>query len=352
MERKHQRKPHFLTSCGFFVFLRHDIRAKMKKILGMGNALVDILMRLKSDDLLQQLELPKGSMQLINESKMREIQDATLLLGQHVATGGSASNAISGMARLGVDVGFIGKVGSDAIGDFFKVDSFENGVLTYLLGSHLPSGRCHVLISPDSERTMCTYLGAASDLHASDLNAAMFRDFDLMHIEGYMVESHELMLRTAQLARNAGLEISLDLASYNVVEAEREFLRDYATKYVDIVFANEEEAYSFTGKHDEEAARDIAQLCKIAVVKVGKRGSFVASGNDFYRIPAAKVRCIDSTGAGDLYAAGFLYGYARGLSLDKCAKIGTVCAGHVITFIGAKMDDRTWQSINAIVSNF
>lgn len=340
--------------CPFYFFFdkKQRLRKNMKKILGMGNALVDILMRLKSDDLLQKLGLPKGSMQLIDEAKMREIQDATLLLGQHVATGGSASNAISGLARLGVDVGFIGKVGCDAIGDFFKVDSFENGVLTYLLGSTLPSGRCHVLISPDSERTMCTFLGAASDLNASDLNLAMFRDFDLLHIEGYMVESHELMLRTAQLARRAGLELSLDLASYNVVEAERDFLRDYATKYVDIVFANEEEAYAFTGKDAEEAALEMAQLCKIAVVKVGRRGSFVVSGNEFHKIPAARVRCIDSTGAGDLYAAGFLYGYARDLSLDKCARIGTVCAGHVITFVGAKMDDRTWQSINAIAGNF
>ena len=326
--------------------------SEMKKILGMGNALVDILMRLRSDDLLQQLDLPKGSMQLIDEAKMREIQDATLLLGQHVVTGGSASNAISGLARLGVDVGFIGKVGCDSIGDFFRVDSFENGVLTYLMGSKLPSGRCHVLISPDSERTMCTYLGAASCLAADDLKLAMFRDFDVLHIEGYMVESHDLMLRAAQLARRAGLEISLDLASYNVVDAEREFLRDYTTKYVDIVFANEEEAFAFTGKNAEEAALEIGQMCRIAVVKVGKRGSFVVSGSEFHQIPAAKVACIDSTGAGDLYAAGFLYGYARGLSLDKCARIGTICAGHVITFVGAKMDDRTWQSINAIVGNF
>ncbi|MGM9746597.1 MAG: adenosine kinase [Paludibacteraceae bacterium] len=324
----------------------------MKKILGMGNALVDILMRLKSDDLLQRLELPKGSMQLIDEDKMRAIQEATILLDQHVATGGSASNTISGLARLGVDVGFIGKVGSDSIGDFFKVDSFENGVLTYLLGSQLPSGRCHVLISPDSERTMCTYLGAASDLRAADLSADMLRDFNLLHIEGYMVESHELMLRAAKLAHNAGMQVSLDLASYNVVEAHKDFLRDYAKRYVDIVFANEDEAFAFTGKHDEEAAHEIAQLCSIAIVKVGKRGSFAVSGDTVFRIPAAKVNCIDTTGAGDLYAAGFLYGYARGLSLDKCAKIGTICAGHVITFVGAKMDDRTWKSINAIVGNF
>ena len=175
----------------------------MKKVLGMGNALVDILMMLKSDDLLHQLRLPKGSMQLINEAKMREIQEATILLDQHVATGGSVSNTISGLARLGVDVGFIGKIGNDSIGDFFKVDSFENGVLTYLLGSQLPSGRCHVLISPDSERTMCTYLGAASDLRATDLHERMFSDFDVLHIECYLVENRELMLRTAEMAKAA-----------------------------------------------------------------------------------------------------------------------------------------------------
>lgn len=324
----------------------------MKKILGMGNALVDILMMLRSDDLLHQLRLPKGSMQLINEVKMREIQESTILLDQHVATGGSVSNTISGLARLGIDVGFIGKIGNDSIGDFFKVDSFENGVLTYLLGSQLASGRCHVLISPDSERTMCTYLGAASDLHANDLNTQMFAGFDLLHLECYLVENRELMLKTAQMAKAAHLKLSIDLASYNIVETNRDFLREFVENYVDIVFANENEAFAFTGKHDKEAAAEIASMCEIAIVKVGKRGSFIQSGEEFHTIAAAKVNCIDSTGAGDLYAAGFLYGYARDLSLDKCAKIGTICAGNVIQTIGAKIDDRIWKSINAIVSNF
>ena len=318
----------------------------------MGNALVDILMKLRSDDLLLQLGLPKGSMQLIDEVMMHQIQESTLLLDQHVATGGSASNTISGLARLGIEVGLIGKIGNDSIGNFFKVDSFENGVLTYLLGSQLSSGRCHVLISPDGERTMCTYLGAASDLNANDLTSNMFTNFDILHIEGYLVENQKLMLRTAELAKAANMEIALDLASYNVVAANRDFLRSYTEQFVDIIFANEEEAFAFTGKHDLEAAAEIASMCKIAAVKVGKRGSFIQKGTEAHTIGAAKVNCIDSTGAGDLYAAGFLYGYARGLSLDKCAKIGTVCAGHVIQFIGAKMDDRTWNSINAIAANF
>ncbi len=342
----------FLAAAFLFSKKRQQVFPHMKKVLGMGNALVDILMMLKSDDLLHQLRLPKGSMQLINEAKMREIQEATILLDQHVATGGSVSNTISGLARLGVDVGFIGKIGNDSIGDFFKVDSFENGVLTYLLGSQLPSGRCHVLISPDSERTMCTYLGAASDLRATDLHERMFSDFDVLHIECYLVENRELMLRTAEMAKAANMKLSLDLASYNVVESNLDFLSDFVKNYVDIVFANAEEAFAFTGKQDKEAVAEIASMCDIAAVKVGKRGSFIQSGDEFHTIGAAKVNCIDSTGAGDLYAAGFLYGYARDLSLDKCAKIGTICAGNVIQTIGAKIDDRIWKSINAIVSNF
>ncbi|MDD3404848.1 MAG: adenosine kinase [Paludibacteraceae bacterium] len=325
----------------------------MKRILGIGNALVDILMLLRSDRALDQLSLPKGSMQLIDEKMLKKIQSETLLLDQHIATGGSAANTIISLAHLGVNVGFIGKIGNDSVGEFFNGDLFENGVLTYLAYSTLPSGRCHVLISPDSERTMCTYLGAAANLQAEDLKINMFKDFDILHIEGYLVSNKELLLTAARLAKKAKLKISIDLASYNVVEENLPFLLDFVEKYVDIVFANEEEAFAFTKlKNDEKAAQTIASLCDIAIVKVGQRGSFIHSKENKYRIPSVAVNCIDTTGAGDLYAAGFLYGLSHDLPLDQCGKIGTICAGHVIRFVGAKMDDRTWKIINEAANTF
>ena len=318
----------------------------MKKILGIGNALVDILVKLNNDETLCKLNLPKGSMQLIDQSTMLRICDAISTYTQHTATGGSASNTSVALARLGCQVGFIGKVGHDTLGAFYSDDLTNNGVTPHLLKSNLPSGRCNVLISTDSERTMATYLGAAVTLNADDLNIDIFRQYDILHIEGYLVQNYDLISRAGQLAKEAGLIVSIDLASYNIVAENIDFLQDFVDKYVDIVFANEEEATAFTQLPAEQAVHAIAQQASLAVVKVGAKGSYIKQGDTLLHIPAQKVNPIDTTGAGDVYAAGFLYGYANNMPLSRCAEIGTLCAGHVIEEIGAKITPERWQKIH------
>ena len=318
----------------------------MKKILGIGNALVDILVQLPNDEPLHKLELPKGSMQLIDQTTMKRISDATSLLEKYVATGGSASNTSVALARLGCNVGFIGKVGHDELGAFYSDDLTNNNVTPHLLKSDLPSGRCNVLISNDSERTMATYLGAAVTLNAEDLNIEIFRQYDILHIEGYLVQNYNLITRAGQLAKEAGLIVSIDLASYNVVTENIDFLQDFVSKYIDIVFANEEEATAFTNLPAEQAVNKIAEQASLAIVKVGAKGSYIKQGNTLIHIPAKKVKPIDTTGAGDVYAAGFLYGYANNLPLKRCAEIGTLCAAQVIEEIGAKITPERWQKIH------
>jgi sugar/nucleoside kinase (ribokinase family) len=318
----------------------------MKKILGIGNALVDILVQLPNDEPLHKLELPKGSMQLIDQTTMKRISDATSLLEKHVATGGSASNTSVALARLGCNVGFIGKVGHDELGSFYSDDLTNNNVTPHLLKSDLPSGRCNVLISTDSERTMATYLGAAVTLNADDLNIETFRQYDILHIEGYLVQNYDLITRAGQLAKEAGLMVSIDLASYNIVAENINFLQDFVAKYVDIVFANEEEATTFTQLPAEQAVHAIAQQASLAIVKVGAKGSYIKQGDTLLHIPAEKVKPIDTTGAGDVYAAGFLYGYANNLPLSRCAEIGTLCAAQVIEEIGAKITPERWEKIH------
>lgn len=318
----------------------------MKKILGIGNALVDILVQLPNDEPLHKLELPKGSMQLIDQTTMKRISDATSLLEKHVATGGSASNTSVALARLGCNVGFIGKVGHDELGSFYSDDLTNNNVTPHLLKSDLPSGRCNVLISTDSERTMATYLGAAVTLNADDLNIETFKQYDILHIEGYLVQNYDLITRAGQLAKEAGLMVSIDLASYNIVAENIDFLQNFVTKYVDIVFANEEEATAFTQLPAEQAVHTIAQQASLAIVKVGAKGSYIKQGDTLLHIPAEKVKPIDTTGAGDVYAAGFLYGYANNLPLSRCAEIGTLCAAQVIEEIGAKITPERWQKIH------
>ena len=318
----------------------------MKRILGMGNALTDILLQVDSDNVLQQLSLPKGSMQLVDEQKSKALNTIFADKNKIMATGGSASNTINGITRLGGDAGFVGKIADDFIGNFFLNDSINNKVKPHFIYSTTPSGQCTVLVSPDGERTMSTYLGAACELGADELNSDMFAGYDIFHIEGYLVQNHDLIRKAVVLAKENGLKVSIDLASYNVVEANLDFLQEIVAKYVDIVFANEEEARSFSNAEPEQALDMIAQMCEIAVVKVGKDGSFVKSGDEKHFIQPRLSNCIDTTGAGDLYAAGFLFGLATGMSLDKCGALGAYVSGNVVEVIGAKMNDSTWMEIN------
>ncbi len=318
----------------------------MKKILGMGNALTDILLQIDNDDVLLSLNLMKGGMQLINTERAEKISSAVNNFTRQMATGGSASNTINGITRLGAEAGFVGKIGRDAVGEFFTNDSINNGVKPYLLKSSTPSGHCTVLITPDSERTLCTYLGAACELEASDLSAEMFRGYDIFHIEGYLVQNHDLIRTAVRLAKEEGLLVSVDLASYNVVEENLEFLHEMISEFVDIVFANEEEARAFTGKEPEEALNKISELCKIAIVKIGKEGSFIKSGNEKVLVKPRLAKAIDTTGAGDLYASGFLFGLANDYSLEICGKIGSLVSGKVVEVVGAKMTDEVWDYIH------
>jgi len=318
----------------------------MRKILGMGNALTDILLQIEHDAILLKLNLPKGSMQLINDQKSVEISNALSNYTKKMATGGSASNTINGLTRLGVTAGFVGKIGKDAIGTFFTNDSLSNGVIPHLLDSDTASGHCIVLVSPDGERTLCTFLGAACELQADDLKLEMFQGYDIFHIEGYLVQNHDLIRTAVRLAKEAGLQVSIDLASYNVVEENLEFLNEIIKEYVDIVFANEDEARAFTGKEPKDALIHISDHCDIAVVKVGKEGSHIKSGEIILQVNPRLAVCIDTTGAGDLYAAGFLYGLACDYSLEMCGQIGSLVSGNVVEVLGAKMTDEVWQLIH------
>ncbi|OIP84058.1 MAG: adenosine kinase [Porphyromonadaceae bacterium CG2_30_38_12] len=319
----------------------------MKKVLGMGNALTDILLQIDNDEILDQLALPKGSMQLVDAQKSAAISSVLAHIVPTMAAGGSASNTINGIARLGVSTGFIGKVGNDAIGSFFKNDMIANGVTPQLELSESASGTCTVLVSADGERTLCTYLGAACEIEAADLRPEMFRGYDIFHIEGYLVQNHDLIRTAVKMAKEFGLVVSLDLASYNVVEANLHFLHEIISSYVDIVFANEEEARAFTGKEPEEALIHLSAHCDIAIVKIGKEGSYIKTKQEHHIISPVEAACIDTTGAGDLYAAGFLYGLAKGYRLELCGKIGSLVSGKVVEVLGAKMANQTW---NALVS--
>lgn len=315
------------------------------KIIGIGNALVDLLVRLPDETLIKELNVKKGSMELVNKEFIAEVVNRTYNLEKKQVSGGSAANTIYGAASLGGDTGFIGTIGNDDFGVVFTENLKNSGITPYMFIGEGETGVAGSLITPDSERTMTTFLGAAGNISTSQINETLLNQYQLIHVEGYLVFNRELIEFTAQLAKKCGLKVSLDLASFNVVEANVEFLKDLIRNYVDIVFANEDEAKALTGKSPEDALNEIAAISEIAVVKTGKNGSMVKSGTDRFDIPAIEANVIDTTGAGDLYAGGFLYGISRGLSLEKCGHIGALLAGKVIEQIGAKIPAEIWPDI-------
>ncbi len=321
----------------------------MSKVLGIGNALVDILFRLENDNLITELGLSKGSMQLVDKDFVNLVLSKTQHLKHTQASGGSAANTIHGLASLGVETGYIGKVGNDELGNFFTSDVVKNHIKPFLKVSETETGVASTLVSTDSERTFGTFLGAAVEIGADDLDESLFAGFQYFHIEGYLVLNTELVEKALKIAKAKNMTISLDLASFNVVEAHLQFLRDMTVKYVDIVFANEEEAKAFTGKEPEGALTEIAAMCTVAVVKTGKNGSLIQQGDDVFRIGAIPAKVIDTTGAGDAYAAGFLYGLSKGLSADRCGHIGALLAGNVIQVMGGKIPHEAWNKIKMMV---
>ena len=317
----------------------------MKSILGIGNALTDILAVLPDDSFLKTFHLPMGSMLHVDRETGDKIWNSLKTLDIHYVAGGSAANTIACTAVFGMPSGFIGKIGDDELGLLFKSDQEQYGVKSLLLKSPNPSGRSMVFVSGgNAERTFAVYLGAALDFVPEDLKPEYFTGYDYFHIEGYLVQNQALVRRAVEMAREAGCIISIDMASYNVVESNGAFLHDIVDKYVDIVFANETESRAFTKIDDpHEALVEISRHCSIAVVKVGKSGSWVRSGDEECFIDPWPAVPIDATGAGDTYAAGFLYAHALGMPLKVCGEVGSIIAAKVVEVIGTKIDIPRWR---------
>ncbi|HOF21229.1 MAG TPA: adenosine kinase [Bacteroidales bacterium] len=322
----------------------------MKKILGIGNALVDIMTLINDDDILAEFSLPKGSMQLVDASGSERIKAETKNFQKKLSQGGSIANTIHGLAMLGAGAGFIGSVGRDETGDIFENEMKKAGVMTYLSRHDSPTGTAITLVSGDSERTFATHLGAAVEFNAADLDPEIFKKFDILYIEGYLISDFRLVETACRIAREQNMTIALDLASYNVVESYLNEFRTIVKDYVDILFANEDEARVFTGLEPVEALAEMAGYTMISVVKTGPAGSWLRQNDEIIKVDPLPVKCEDTTGAGDLYACGFLYGFAKNLGLEKCGVLGSVMAGNVIETVGTKIPGEKWPSIRKYIS--
>jgi len=322
-----------------------------KKVLGVGSPIVDFLVRV-DDSFIDSIDGEKGGMMLVDASTL----DAVLASSgaePEKAPGGSAANTIFGLANLGTPTALLGKVGDDAEARFYRerYEAMGGDVSRLKIADSAPTGRCLSLVTPDSERTMRTDLGAAAELAPEDVSPADLAGMDHVHVEGYLLFNEPLTRRVLDLAKAAGATISFDLASFEVVKAVSSFLPDLLDEFVDIVFANEEEASAFIGGGSPEKALDaLAERCSVAAVKLGPYGALVKKGADTARISAVSADAVDTTGAGDLWASGFLHEYLNGSGdIAKSGALGSVLGAAVVQVMGAALPEDVWRGIRGVV---
>lgn len=327
-----------------------NFMAKEIDLIGIGSPVVDLVARV-NDAFVEGLEGGKGGMELVDAIQLEELV-SSLEDEPEVAPGGSAGNTAYAAARLGTKVSFIGKLGDCEAATFYK-DRFESigaDVSRFKIGD-IPNARCLSLVTDDSERTMRTDLGAAMTLNPDEISEADFEGARHVHMEGYLAFNRELMEQVLKCAKAAGCTTSFDLASFEVVKASEDVLEPWLKDYIDVVFANEDEASAFLpdlGNDYEAMARKMAEYCQIGAVKLGKEGSLIASGSDLSFVdPVVIDKAIDTTGAGDYWAGGFLHAWLNGDSLEECGRYGSVLGSEVVQVIGASLSPERWTELNS-----
>jgi sugar/nucleoside kinase (ribokinase family) len=321
------------------------VKNNRQLIVGIGSALVDILIH-ENEAFLKKTGAVKGGMTLVS----KEYIEATLALSSAkaiIVPGGSACNTVVGIGRLGGAAKFVGKCGNGDMGDLIENDLLKQNVVPELFRSDSPTGRVLSIISPDAQRTMFTYLGASAETRPEDISETLFKDAAVVHIEGYMLFNPELIRAALTAAKSVGARISLDLASFTVVEESKELLEQLVESYVDVLIANEDEVRAFTGHSDEQLAIEaLSEQAEVAVLKVGPRGSYVSHIGSTVAIKSmGDGNALDTTGAGDMWASGFLHGLVKGYSLEKCGRLGSACGYEVCQIIGANIPEEGWERI-------
>jgi sugar/nucleoside kinase (ribokinase family) len=313
-------------------------------VVGIGNAIVDVIAH-GDERFLAEQGFAKGAMTLVDaaraESLYREMGSAI------ESSGGSAGNTMAGIASLGGSGGYIGKVRDDLLGAVFRHDITAIGVKfdTPAATSGPGTARCLILVTPDGQRTMATYLGACVELGPEDIDAGLIGAAQVTYLEGYLFDpprAQEAFRAAAAIAHRAGRQVALSLSDPFCVGRHRAAFRELVAGEVDILFANEHEICSLYETEDfDVAAASVRGHVAVAALTRSEKGSVVLAGDETYRITAAPVtRVVDSTGAGDLYAAGFLYGLTRGLPLPKCGALGSLAAGEIISHVGARPETK------------
>ena len=326
-----------------------QIDKKKKLVAGIGSPLIDIL-AYENDEFLEKTGAVKGGMKYVDREFIEQALSFTTQKPVLVP-GGSACNTVVGIGKLGGPARFVGKSGCGEMARLFETDLKKNNVDPALLKSSSPTGRVLSIITPDAQRSMLTFLGASSETQPFEITEKCFQDAAIVHIEGYLLFNEALIMAALKAAKSAGALVSLDLASFTVVEASKKILDDIVNDFVDILIANEDEAQAFTGYSDDiKAITAMAQNTTIAALKVGKRGSYISHNGSTLKIePSGEGDVKDTTGAGDLWASGFLFGLVNGYSFEKCGKLGSACGYEVTRVTGANIPEAGWERIKKLL---
>ena len=319
-------------------------------VLGIGNAIVDVLIHV-DDDFLVSENLTKGSMTLVSEQEAASLYDK---LGQCIeCSGGSAANTIAGLASLGSNTSYIGKIKDDQLGKVFKHDikSLGSDFSTSPATEGPATAHCLVLVTPDAERTMCTYLGVCVNLTTSDIDESVAGNADIVYLEGYLWDpepAKEAFRKAIKIAHAAGNKVALSLSDPFCVDRHHTEFIKLVEHDIDILFANEDEIKMLYGTNDvNEAALRVQKNCEMAAITCGAKGCIVVNGMEIGHVQGRNVeKLVDTTGAGDLFASGFLHGLTTGKSIGECGAIGNLIAGEVITHLGARPDIDLKQFVN------
>ncbi len=329
---------------------RHLEQDKKVDLIGLGNAIVDIIVNIE-DKFLEINNLDKGSMNLINSDESQRLLENCKVIKQ--ISGGSSANTVVCLAELGNDVQFIGRVKNDQFGNFFSSDIKKSKTIFNTPPTNEGASTAHsiILITPDAQRTMCTYLGASIEFDQKDIDFSVLKESKYLYLEGYLWDSElakNAFLKAAQIAKQSNTKIILSLSDSFCVDRHRKSFLELIDEYVDIVFCNESEVLSLFQK-DKLATcqRDLSSLCELVVVTLGSNGSLVVN-KDYIEVikSITKKKVIDTTGAGDIYAGGFIHGLINNYSLKKCGEIGSICAGQIITQLGSRSNIDLKELIN------
>ena len=329
---------------GFRVDASQEIR-----VLGIGSPCVDQIFTVE-EDYLKVIEIKKGGSAQVDYEKLKQVIAGCQGM-PHVAPGGSCLNTIKGLAGLGEKCAIVGKVGEDSSGEYMLENLRKQHVQSLFVPTLTPTAQVVSLLTPDHQRTMLIFPGASLELTADDLRSEHFHGVTLVHLEGYLLRNGYMTEKVMKMAKDAGKLISFDLGCFQLVQENRDLILSLLRSYVDIVFANEDEIFALTGLDPKAGCVELQKICPIAVVLMGKEGCLVGSRDRLIAKATLSAEVVDTTGAGDLFASGFLYGILRGYDLETCAYLGNCLGSTIVGVKGAEIPESQWVELKKIIQD-